>query len=224
MSVAARMKHHAAKEVPRGRFLRERVDSQPERQRRLLHSFGLPTASRPEWSASPRTTVRPWTDDYVNLIAKYQGPFAYSFVFDGQAGYLDHALASPHLARRIAGVDIWHINSDEALFLDVRDFEPQTAVADVHDRGGPPRSDQLVGAPRDDRRRVVPARHVPRRRTDPHGAAALRRFRAGDDSVRDARIRAEFVEAAAEDINRLADRGDATPEPSAASQNCEKTP
>ena len=34
-------------------------------------------------------------DDYTNLIAEYQGAYAYSYVFDGQAGYLDHALPTP---------------------------------------------------------------------------------------------------------------------------------
>ena len=40
-------------------------------------------------------------DDFTNLIAKFLGPFAYSYVFDGQSGYLDHALASatPRSAR-----------------------------------------------------------------------------------------------------------------------------
>jgi predicted extracellular nuclease len=49
----------------------------------------------------------------------------YSYVFSGQAGYLDHALVSPHLVRRVTGLDIWHINSDEALFLDYNtEFNP----------------------------------------------------------------------------------------------------
>ena len=40
-------------------------------------------------------------DDYTNLVAQYLGPFAYSYTFDGQAGYLDHALAQrePHRRR-----------------------------------------------------------------------------------------------------------------------------
>ena len=33
-------------------------------------------------------------DDWTNLVAQFLGPFAYSYVFDGMAGYLDHALAS----------------------------------------------------------------------------------------------------------------------------------
>ena len=39
-------------------------------------------------------------DDYTNLIAAVQGTYAYSYVFDGQAGYLDHALASAGLTAR----------------------------------------------------------------------------------------------------------------------------
>jgi len=39
---------------------------------------------------------------------------SYSFVFDGQAGRLDHALLSPALAARLAGAAEWHSNADEA--------------------------------------------------------------------------------------------------------------
>lgn len=38
----------------------------------------------------------------------------YSYVYDGQAGRLDHALLSPALAARLAGVAEWHINADTA--------------------------------------------------------------------------------------------------------------
>jgi predicted extracellular nuclease len=64
---------------------------------------------------------------YVDTVdARLAESDQYSYVFSGQAGYLDHALASPHLARRITGVDIWHINSDEALFLDYNtEFNPE---------------------------------------------------------------------------------------------------
>jgi hypothetical protein len=57
-------------------------------------------------------------DDYTNLIAKYLGTDAYSFVFDGQSGYLDHALASPTLAAQVTGASEWHINADEPDILD----------------------------------------------------------------------------------------------------------
>lgn len=57
-------------------------------------------------------------DDWTNLIAQDLGAFAYSFVFDGQAGYLDHALANPSIADQVAGAEEWHINADEPDILD----------------------------------------------------------------------------------------------------------
>ncbi|GAA1869305.1 ExeM/NucH family extracellular endonuclease [Actinomadura bangladeshensis] len=49
----------------------------------------------------------------------------YSYVFDGQSGELDHALAGPGLSRRVTGATIWHINSDEPVFLDYNtEFNP----------------------------------------------------------------------------------------------------
>ena len=58
------------------------------------------------------------TDDYTSLVAQHIGPFAYSFVFDGQAGYLDHALSSASLTSQVTGVTEWHINADEPDVLD----------------------------------------------------------------------------------------------------------
>ena len=55
---------------------------------------------------------------YVDLINKYQGEFAYSFVFDGQLGYLDHALAGDGLVDEVTGATEWHINADEPNILD----------------------------------------------------------------------------------------------------------
>jgi hypothetical protein len=57
-------------------------------------------------------------DDYVDLVEQYVGQYAYSYVFDGQAGYLDHALASKTLAEQITGAGEWHINADEPDVLD----------------------------------------------------------------------------------------------------------
>jgi hypothetical protein len=59
-------------------------------------------------------------DDFTNLIAQHQGEFAYSYTFDGQAGYLDHALANSSLAAQVIGAADWHINSDEP---DVVDYD-----------------------------------------------------------------------------------------------------
>ncbi|WP_423224350.1 ExeM/NucH family extracellular endonuclease [Candidatus Amarolinea aalborgensis] len=55
---------------------------------------------------------------YVNLVENTIGVHAYSYVFDGQSGYLDHALASAPMAATIAGVAEWHINADEPRSLD----------------------------------------------------------------------------------------------------------
>lgn len=57
-------------------------------------------------------------DDYTNLIHQYQGDHAYSFVFDGQSGYLDHALANAHLVGQVTGATDWHIDADEPDLLD----------------------------------------------------------------------------------------------------------
>ncbi len=43
---------------------------------------------------------------------------AYSFVFDAQAGALDHAVASASLLPQVVGAAVWHINADEPALLD----------------------------------------------------------------------------------------------------------
>mgnify|MGYP000533675796 CR=1 FL=1 len=57
-------------------------------------------------------------DDFTNLIAAFQGAYAYSYVFDGQFGYLDHALANASLLSQVTGAADWHINADEPDVLD----------------------------------------------------------------------------------------------------------
>jgi hypothetical protein len=55
---------------------------------------------------------------YTDLIKQFQGEFAYSYVFDGQNGYLDHALAGESLLGQVTGAADWHINADEPDLLD----------------------------------------------------------------------------------------------------------
>jgi hypothetical protein len=57
-------------------------------------------------------------DDYTNLVTRDLGEYAYSYVFDGQVGYLDHALASAKLQSQVKGIAIWQINGDEPDVLD----------------------------------------------------------------------------------------------------------
>ena len=52
------------------------------------------------------------SEGYQNLLNSIDNP--YSFTFDGQAGALDHALASNTLDHQVTGVAEWHINADEA--------------------------------------------------------------------------------------------------------------
>ena len=68
------------------------------------------------------------TAGYTNLVGEFVGENAYSFVFQGQSGTLDYALASPSLADRVTGADEYHINADEPVFLDYNtEFNPPTA-------------------------------------------------------------------------------------------------
>ena len=55
---------------------------------------------------------------YTDLLFEYQGEEAYSYVFDGQLGYLDYALAGTALNERVTGAAAWHINSDEPNIID----------------------------------------------------------------------------------------------------------
>jgi uncharacterized protein len=74
-------------------------------------------------------------DDYTNLIANFHGLYAYSYTFDGQAGYLDHALANTSLFSQVTGAADWHINSDEPDVLDYdTSFKPaaQEALYEVN--------------------------------------------------------------------------------------------
>ncbi len=55
---------------------------------------------------------------YVNLVKASHGNDAYSYVFDGQWGYLDYVLASASLAGQVTGAGDAHHNADEPSVLD----------------------------------------------------------------------------------------------------------
>ena len=74
-------------------------------------------------------------DDWTNLIEELIDGDKYSFVFDGQAGYLDYAMANAAIVDQVAGVTEWHINSDEPDILDYdTSFKPpaQDALYEVN--------------------------------------------------------------------------------------------
>lgn len=54
---------------------------------------------------------------FVDLLQRFE-PGAWTYVFQGRAGRLDHALASPALAAQATGATVWHINADEPPLLD----------------------------------------------------------------------------------------------------------
>jgi predicted extracellular nuclease len=54
----------------------------------------------------------------TNLVAAFEGADAYSYVFNGESGYLDHALANSSLVAQVTGETHWHINPDEPTVLD----------------------------------------------------------------------------------------------------------
>ncbi len=55
---------------------------------------------------------------YHDLIDLFSGADAYGYVFDGEWGYLDHALASEALLPYVVDAADWHINADEIRLFD----------------------------------------------------------------------------------------------------------
>jgi predicted extracellular nuclease len=79
----------------------------------------------------PITVIR--NAGFANLVSEFDGPDAYSYVFDGQWGYLDHALGSASLVPQVAGVGDFHINSDEPSVLDYNtDFKTPHLISSLY--------------------------------------------------------------------------------------------
>jgi predicted extracellular nuclease len=55
---------------------------------------------------------------YSDLVFDFLGEYAYSYVFSGQWGYLDYAMANSALRSAVTGTTVWHINADEADLID----------------------------------------------------------------------------------------------------------
>ena len=55
---------------------------------------------------------------YTDLANAFGGSEAYSYMFGGELGYLDHALASASLIDSVVDTTEWHINADEPVVLD----------------------------------------------------------------------------------------------------------
>ncbi|WP_328464788.1 ExeM/NucH family extracellular endonuclease [Actinoplanes sp. NBC_00393] len=61
---------------------------------------------------------------YGKGFSNLHKPGQYSYVFGGETGSLDHALATPALAERVTGVDIWNINSVESFAYQYDGYGP----------------------------------------------------------------------------------------------------
>ncbi len=57
------------------------------------------------------------SNGYADQVLRFNA-FGYSYVFDGGAGRLDHAIANTALAAKVNRVVHWHINADEAAVTD----------------------------------------------------------------------------------------------------------
>ncbi|WP_326544057.1 ExeM/NucH family extracellular endonuclease [Pseudorhodoferax sp.] len=54
---------------------------------------------------------------YVDQVQRFDAN-GYTYVFDGAAGRLDHAIATASLSARVSGAAVWHINADELSLSD----------------------------------------------------------------------------------------------------------
>ena len=57
------------------------------------------------------------SNGFVDQAARYNS-FAYTYVFDGLAGRLDHAISSASMSPKIVATKLWNINADEQIAYD----------------------------------------------------------------------------------------------------------
>ncbi len=72
---------------------------------------------------------------YTDIVAAVNGFHSYSYLYDGEAGTLDYALASPSLTPQIDGAGIWHINADEPYVFDYQLAGKTEAQKTLYDPG-----------------------------------------------------------------------------------------
>ncbi len=53
-----------------------------------------------------------------DLLFEFEGEEAYTYLFDGQLGNLDYALANPSMRGQVTGAAAWHVNADEPDLID----------------------------------------------------------------------------------------------------------
>ncbi|MGC9150670.1 MAG: ExeM/NucH family extracellular endonuclease [Microbacter sp.] len=72
---------------------------------------------------------------FIEQLERFMPDTSYSYVYNAQAGDLDHALASPSLNAQITGVTVWHIDSDEPSYIayDGSGYQDNVYRASDHD-------------------------------------------------------------------------------------------
>ncbi|MGC3976918.1 MAG: ExeM/NucH family extracellular endonuclease [Paludibacteraceae bacterium] len=80
--------------------------------------------------------IRTFTNaGYVDLHQFFHPDTSYSYVYNGEAGYLDHALANESMAKQITGVSVFHINADEPAVFEYSgsNYQPNMYRCSDHD-------------------------------------------------------------------------------------------
>jgi len=73
---------------------------------------------------------------YTDLAAAFHPTDAYSYVFDGEWGYLDYGLSNATLTPQVTGAAEWHINADEPIVLDYNtEFKSPGQITSFYDAG-----------------------------------------------------------------------------------------
>ena len=72
---------------------------------------------------------------FTDLHRQFHADSAYSYVYRGEAGYLDHALANESMTRQITGVTAFHINADEPSIFEYSGsaYQPNMFRSSDHD-------------------------------------------------------------------------------------------
>lgn len=72
---------------------------------------------------------------YKDLHQYFHPDTAYSYVYNGETGYLDHALATESMTQQITGVSVFHINSDEPSMFEYSgsNYQPNMYRCSDHD-------------------------------------------------------------------------------------------
>jgi len=72
---------------------------------------------------------------FENQLERFVRPHGmpHSYVFGGESGYLDHALASASLSAQVAGAMEWNVNADEPVVLDYNLNDKNAAAQNLYD-------------------------------------------------------------------------------------------